>query len=335
MSVLTKQFKDALTVIEPGDDAVSAAAAHAEVRDCLADDQELVAWGIHTVLIGSYAREVSICRVKDVDVFCELPKLPDDYDPQNLLHKMAMVLAECYPPVDGEARVRKNDRSVAVDFPEFDMHVDVVPARPCADAWEIPKKSGGWERTDPVEFGKLSSARNTEYDGFYVPTVKLLRQTRRALLGASKPGGLFIEVAAYHAFELLPLPNAVDALKSNAEYYTRALEEMVPLVRNHADGSAPLANPALPDQDLVAKATQAEWDALVEKWEYAATSAKLAFESEDVHDAARRYQELLGENSEGEQVFTLPAKQSTSSLTSASDRPGRDRLPSGASPTFG
>ena len=70
MSVLTKQFKDALSKIEPGEDAEHAAEAHAEVRDVLDGHADLVEWGLHTVLIGSYRREVSIRRVKDVDVFC-------------------------------------------------------------------------------------------------------------------------------------------------------------------------------------------------------------------------------------------------------------------------
>lgn len=184
MSVLSKQFKDALAMIEPGEDAEHAAAAHAEVRDILADDDDLMEWGLHSVLFGSYRREVSIRRVKDVDVFCELPDLPDDQDPQDLLDKFASVLADEY----GD-RVSKNDRSVKVDFPDFDMHVDVVPARCADDAWEIPDRDGGWERTHPVKFSELSTPRNQDHDRQYVRTVKLLRQTRRALLHDAKPGG--------------------------------------------------------------------------------------------------------------------------------------------------
>lgn len=172
MSVLTKQFKDALSKIEPGEDAEHAAEAHAEVRDVLDGHADLVEWGLHTVLIGSYRREVSIRRVKDVDVFCELPNLPDDEDPQDLLDKFADLLEGEY----GD-RVTKNDRSVKVDFPDFDMHVDVVPARPADDEWEIPDRDGGWEKTHPVKFSELSTARNQEHDDKYVPVVKLVRQT--------------------------------------------------------------------------------------------------------------------------------------------------------------
>lgn len=327
MAVLSKQFKDALSTIEPGDDADYARDTHAEVRDVLAGDEELVAWGLKSLLIGSYAREVSIRRVKDVDVFCQLPDLPDDYDPQDLLDKMAAVLAEHY----GD-RVSKNDRSVSVDFPDFDMHVDVVPARPAGTAWEIPDKDGGWETTNPIAFGTLSSARNTDFGGNYVPIVKLVRQTRRALLGDAKPGGLFVEVAAYHAFDNIPLDDGDDALTSTAAYYTRGLTEMVPLIRGHADGSAPLSNPALPDQDISVRATHAQMDAIAEAWEEAADVAQEALSLNDDHDAAAKYSSLLGENSDGDQVFAIPAKASGQS---ASRSAGYTSLPSGSSPTFG
>jgi hypothetical protein len=327
MAVLSKQFKDALSTIEPGDDADHARDAHAKVRDVLASDEDLAGWGLKSLLIGSYAREVSIRRVKDVDVFCELYDLPHDYDPQDLLNKVATVLAEHY----GD-RVTKNDRSVKVEFPDFDMHVDVVPARPAGDAWEIPDKDGGWEPTDPIAFGTLSSARNTDFGGNYVPTVTLVRQTRRALLGDTKPGGLFVEVAAYHAFDNIPLDDADDPLTSTAAYYTRALTEMAPRIRGHADGSAPLSNPALPDQDISVRATEAEMDAIAEAWEEAANVASEALTIVDNHDAATKYSSLLGENSDGEQVFAIPAKASTES---ANLSPGYTTLPSGSSPTFG
>lgn len=320
LSVLTRQFKDALSQIEPGDDAEHAAEAHAEVRDVLHDHADLVEWGLHSVLIGSYRREVSIRRVNDVDVFCELPSLPEEQDPQDLLDKFACLLADKY----GD-RVTKNDRSVKVDFPDFDMHVDVVPARCAGDEWEIPDRDGGWEKTHPVRFSDLSTARNQEYNDKYVPVVKLLRQTRRALLGEAKPGGFFVEVAAYHAFASIPDSSSDDSPSSTAEYYTVALEKMVPILRDHADGVARLMNPAIPDQELHVRATQTELDAIADEWDQAATNAREALESGNDQDAARTFKRLLGQNSDGVDVFEVPRAVSA----------GHRSLPSGESPTFG
>lgn len=330
MAVLSKQFKDALAAIEPGDDATHAADAHEEVRDVLDGDGTLTEWGLDTVLIGSYKRHVSIRRVKDVDVFCQLPGLPDSEDPQDLLERFVDVLATPY----GD-RVSKNDRSVKVNFPDFDMHVDVVPARYADDAWEIPHKDGGWERTHPVKFGELTTARNHDHDGNYVPAVKLLRQTRRALLGDAKPGGLFVDVAAYHAFADIADASSDEAPRSTAEYYTVALETMVPILRGHADGTSPLMNPALSNQELHVRATQDELNAIADAWESAAADARAALIATDEQEAARTFKRLLGKNSEGDDVFTVPAASAAAVAAAvAAATAGHRRLPSGDSPNF-
>lgn len=330
MAVLSKQFKDALAAIEPGDDATHAADAHAEVRDVLDSDDTLKKWGLDTVLIGSYKRHVSIRRVKDVDVFCQLPDLPDSEDPQELLGRFVDGLAEHY----GD-RVSKNDRSVKVEFPDFDMHVDVVPARYANEVWEIPDKEGGWERTHPVRFSELTTARNHDHDGKYVPAVKLLRQTRRALLADAKPGGLFVEVAAYHAFADIPDASSDDAPSSTAECYTVALETMAPILREHADGTSPLMNPALPNQELHVRATQDELDTIADEWEQAAADARSALLSDDEQAAARIFKRLLGTNSDGDDVFTVPAASAAASpVAAAAVAAGHRKLPSGDSPNF-
>lgn len=324
MAVLSKQFKDALSAIEPGKDATHAAQAHAEVRDVLDKDAILSNWGLHTVLIGSYRREVSIRRVNDADVFCELPDMPAEQDPQRLLDTFVEVLAQEY----GD-RVQRNDRSVKVEFPDFDMHVDAVPARCADDAWEIPDKDGGWEKTHPVKFGHLTTSRNDDHGGNYVPVVKLLRQTRRALLRDAKPGGLFVEVAAFHAFGNVSDATSEQAPSSTAEYYTVALEKMAPLIRDHADGVDLLMNPALPQQEMHVRATQAEFDALANEWEMAAAVARAALVSGDDQEAARAFKRLLGRNSDGDDVFAVPAAATAATLS-----PGHRELPSGDSPTF-
>lgn len=330
MAILSKQFKDALSMLEPSEDATHAADAHAEVRDLLSGDAVLTEWGLHTVLIGSYKREVSIRRVKDVDVFCELAELPEETDPQDLLDQFVEILSDEY-----DDRVCKNDRSVKVEFPDYDLHVDLVPARYAGGAWEIPDKDGGWEQTHPVKFSEFTTARNRDHEGNYVPSVKLLRQTRRALLGDAKPGGLFIEVAAYHAFADIPNAESSGAPGSTAEYYTVALEKMAPILRAHADGRDPLMNPALPNQKLHVRATQEEFFAVAEAWEQAAADARAALKTDDEQRAASTFKRLLGQNGDGDDVFTLPAPSAAAAASvAAAVAAGHRKLPSGDSPNF-
>lgn len=85
MAHLRQQFKDALRSIEPGDDKINAPEAHQLVRDALEADPKLAAYGVSPVLIGSYKRNVSIKRIKDVDVFVRLPEVPESVTSQGIL----------------------------------------------------------------------------------------------------------------------------------------------------------------------------------------------------------------------------------------------------------
>ncbi len=143
MPLLTSYFEGASSNIEPPyDDVANASAAHTEVRGVLEADSTLKEWGIDTVLIGSYSRHVSIRRVKDVDVFCKLPDVDASKSSREVLGEIVRVLRAAY----GD-RIGEQDRSVKVDFSDFGLHVDAVPARPVGTCWEIPDHS---ERSAPT-----------------------------------------------------------------------------------------------------------------------------------------------------------------------------------------
>ena len=71
---LTDQFLKAHSRISLGDRRRIAIAAHFEVRTVLRANRRLLELGLQDVLIGSYARRVSIWPGKDVDVFGRLMK---------------------------------------------------------------------------------------------------------------------------------------------------------------------------------------------------------------------------------------------------------------------
>ncbi|SCF74944.1 hypothetical protein GA0115255_105089 [Streptomyces sp. Ncost-T6T-2b] len=141
MAHLKQQFKDALSSIEPGDDKTNAPEAHRLVRDALKADSKLAEYGVSPILIGSYKRNVSIRRIKDVDVFVRLPDVPSDVTSTDILDRFFKVLhAEFGTDADGHRRTKRQDRSLQVSFPEYDLYVDAVPTRPYGDGtWEIPQ----------------------------------------------------------------------------------------------------------------------------------------------------------------------------------------------------
>lgn len=304
MTTLATSFKEALGTIEPDEDKENAAAAHAEVRDVLGVDKDLKNLGIDPVLIGSYARNVSIRHVKDVDVFARLQKADDSIAPGAMLDTFEKVLAAEY----GDGRVERQHRSIKVDFPDFDLTVDAVPARPCDDNWEIPNKledmeRAQWVETNPLKLNDLTTEANEAFvlngNGIYVPIVKLVRQVRRTWLD-DQPGGLFFEIMTYWYFQ-----NERPSADSVAAHLALALEgiaTMLPSVA--ADG---LDDPTLSGEKISTKANDQDLELAEAKIREAANLATDALEDDDVCSSAVKWRELLGKTSDGVDVFPLPA----------------------------
>ncbi|THA81200.1 nucleotidyltransferase [Streptomyces sp. A0592] len=334
MAHLKQQFKEALSSIEPGDDKTNAPEAHRLVRDALEADSKLAEYGVSPVLIGSYKRNVSIRRIKDVDVFVRLAEVPGDVTSKDILDRFFKVLhAEFGTDADGHRRTKRQDRSLQVSFPEYDLYVDAVPARPYGDGtWEIPQKGDGneWVRTNPDGLTTLSSTMNANHDEYYVPTVKLLRQTRRALLGMKKPGGFFIEMAAYQAFA----SGAVSG-DDQAEYYVSALREVSMIVENFVASNIAVADPTLPGHTIRIRATADELDAARTQFAGAAAAAEAALDEEDAGKAALAFRKLLGRNGDGDTVFPMPPGFNEDGSKKASAiSPGARVVPAGTR-TFG
>lgn len=121
-------FDAATTKVEPDrSDVANAAIAHTAVRDVLEQDDTLTAWGIDSVLIGSYKRHVSIRRIKDVDVFCRLPDIPAGIDGEGALGEVQRVLVADY----GADAVHRQARS-GVHCPPPHLPNVLLPSR-CRD----------------------------------------------------------------------------------------------------------------------------------------------------------------------------------------------------------
>lgn len=306
MAHLRQQFKDALSSIEPSDDKTNAPEAHRLVRDALEADENLAEYGASPVLIGSYKRNVSIKRIKDVDVFVRLPEMPADVTSKEILDRFFSVLhAEFGTDSDGRRRTKRQDRSLQVSFPEYDLYVDAVPARPHSDGetWEIPQKGEAdeWVQTNPESITSLSSEMNAAHDGYYVPTVKLLRQTRRAQLGTKKPGGFFFEMATYQAFT----SGAVSG-NDQAEYYVSAIVEVSKIIGNFVTYGIGVNDPTIPGNVVRIRATDEELEAARSLFVEAAIAAADALDQEDEGKAALAFRKLLGRNGDNNIVFPMP-----------------------------
>jgi Second Messenger Oligonucleotide or Dinucleotide Synthetase domain len=314
MATLATQFRDALTQIEPKTDAKNAAEAHKQVSEALEADEWLKEdLGVSTFLIGSYGRDVSIRRVKDVDVFARLMKATSSLLPGEVLDHVTGVLEKAFPGL-----VEPQHRSVKVEFPEFDLSVDIVIARPCVDHpddhWQIPEKieddgRASWVETNPIMMGELTTAANKDFllssddlnSGVYVPMVKLVRQIRRTWVN-EQPGGYYFEVLTYHVFQdLQPDENTV------ADYLCVVLRGIADQLPDYIDEEP--NDPTLDDQTIKTKATAEQIEAAAERMTKAADLAEKALKEEDPCRSAVLWRDVLGSTQntdEPEDVFPLP-----------------------------
>ena len=297
METLADEFTTALSLIGLGDKRQRAMDAHAEVRAVLEANDDLVANGVDTILIGSYGRETAIYPGRDVDVFVKLPD--SEEGPDETYEMVRQALETEY----GDRLDDSGSRSMKVEFPD-DFWVDAVPAVPSDDGrWQIPQadENGdrtGWEETNPEELGRLTVEQNKEPkvdgQGAYVPTVKLVRQTRRHHLGDRKPRGLYLELETYWAFE------AGVTGSTFAELFASTLER----IATQLETSVVINDPALAREYSPAPES-ADLEHAATVFRDLATKAALALAA-DRCEAARLWREILGKN-ERNWIFPIPA----------------------------
>ncbi|MBK6872809.1 MAG: nucleotidyltransferase [Kineosporiaceae bacterium] len=313
MTTHAKQFNDAMGRINPGDDAAHAQQAHTEVSEALKADPKLKDLDISPILIGSYKRQVSIRRVKDVDVFARLKKATASTRPGDIMDHVAVVLEDTFPD-----RVERQHRSFKVDFPDFDLSVDVVIARPCVkhpeEHWQIPEKieedgNARWVETHPDRMTELTTEANKTYllnaddakSGAYVRVVKLVRQVRRTW-GDDQPGGYYFEVLTWHAFQdLQPEESTL------AGYLTVVLRHIADHLPDYeSDGPV---DPTLDGKTIKSKATPEQVRQAAKRMAEAADLAESALAEDDACRSALQWQELLGmthNTDDPEHIFAMP-----------------------------
>ena len=289
-------FKKALERIEPGDDASNAQEAHKQVAGVLEADDKLKRLGVRPLLIGSYRRNVSIRRVKDVDMFGRLDNATETTWPGEIYNHVVDLLEDAFP-----GNVERQHRSVKIDFPEYDLSVDVVIARPCVnhpdEHWQIPQRldencNARWIETNPAEMTRLTIEANAEFvlngRGAYVPTVKLVRQVRRTWVG-DQPGGYYFEVLAWHAFQDLKPEQT-----SFAGYLTVVLEWIAAHLEDFVTTGP--ADPTMEGKTIKSKATADDITAAAARMAQAAVLARAALDEEDACASAEMWQRLLGQH---------------------------------------
>lgn len=206
MLTLDEAFRKFKSRLELNDkEQKNASARQQEVRDYL-DTKFSIA---NSFLTGSYARYTKTKPLKDIDIFFVLKDSERHYRgkaPSAVINAFYDALLEKY----GEKAVRKQSRSVNVDFgvhvdteDNTDyriLSVDVVPAFPESDDYEIPDNdTGQWIKTNPKIHADKATAAHQAFSSEWKGLVRMVKYwNNNPRHGADKPikPSFLIEVMA-------------------------------------------------------------------------------------------------------------------------------------------
>lgn len=169
-----------------------AAARHETVRDHVRGKWQLV----DDFLTGSYRRETKTKKLKDVDIFLviDLTGPQGGYrnrPPLDVLNALLKVLRERWP------EAHRDGMAIVIPYGDDVMSIEAVPAfKRTGSGYFIPNPAAGtWIATNPKRHHELSTEKNEECDGKYVPLVKMIKGINRELGEPVSPSFL-LEVMA-------------------------------------------------------------------------------------------------------------------------------------------
>jgi hypothetical protein len=167
---------------------------HTAIRDFVRSHWDL----IDDFLTGSYRRDTKTKKLKDIDIFVVLA---DDGSqagyrhqaPGDVVNALETLLRQKWPYAD------RDGMAVVIPYGPDDeiMSLDVVPAfKRHGGGYLVPDPtSGDWLATNPKRHHELSTAKNAECQGKYVPFVKMVKGINRELGEPVSPSFL-LEVMA-------------------------------------------------------------------------------------------------------------------------------------------
>ena len=204
MNSLRHYFKALLSNIEPSSERKDLCSTlPGEVRDWL-ENNEFQTSAPHTRLSGSYKRQTAIRigdqDINDVDILLFLPEEELENTPSHVISRVKTILDE-YPDTSIDTKVQR--RSVRLDFPSHDLHLDIVPAVAAdglKEKLQVPNKAQGeWIDSDPLGYGRALSTLNDNKNGNVVPLIKMMKAWRDEHMKTRRPKSYVLEAILFEA----------------------------------------------------------------------------------------------------------------------------------------
>jgi hypothetical protein len=178
------------------------------VRTFLKEHEEFETVAPHSLLAGSYAQDMSVCDVKDVDFLVRVLGDPENNEPaakqlilslQRTLNDLPEALGfEGWAGID----IERARRSVHVYIKGRDFHLDVVPCI-APDGFEQPlyvpdRGFNEWIKSHPIGFVNLLNELNNDHGKKVKPLGRLFKHFRNQHMKTRRPKSYWLGALLVH-----------------------------------------------------------------------------------------------------------------------------------------
>jgi hypothetical protein len=306
MYTLNTHFEGLLSNLNPPQDRLDAARDLPPlVRDFLKANKDFVTLDPHTRLAGSYAQDLAVGDVKDVDFLVRIPGNPAKNEPEakklvqdlrNALDGLPEALGfEGYAGVDLE-RAR---RSVHVHIKGRDFHLDVVPCiapRGFDEALWVPDRGfNKWIQSHPLGYVALLDELNTQHGGKVKRLGRLLKHFRNFQMNNRRPKSYWLGALVVHHVRR---DGGLDMSQPLAVIF-RDLLDAIYLQYDHLLRVSGTATPHIPDpllgHDVSWNWSRTHFETFMRRIYEGRQLADQALDSAERDDAIALWQRIFGE----------------------------------------
>jgi len=328
MHTLGTHFESLLSNIWPPEDRREAARDLPPlVRDYLKKHDTFVTTAPHSRLVGSYAQDMSVGDVKDVDFLVRV-----DGDPEANKPEAKQLIQDLRSALDGlpEALgfegwagvdIERARRSVHVHIKGRDFHLDVVPCiapqgfdKPL---WVPDRGFNQWIPSHPLGYIKLLDDLNVDHGGKVKRLGRLLKHFRDYQMKQRRPKSYWLGALLVHHIRC---EDGLDMSQPLAVIF-RDLLEAIHIEYDHLLWTSDSATPHIPDpmlgHDISWNWSRTHFETFMRRVDDGRRWATRALESEVRDEAIGLWQKVFGEEFFPPQVTKIAAQWA------AAGQPGR------------
>lgn len=324
MPNLRLHFNALLARVNPSDQRLRLAQKlPGEIRDWLRENMFETA-SPHTRLSGSYARSTAILDIKDVDILLFLPAAQVDRTPNAVLLEVKRLLDD-YP--DAYAETSGQRRSVHLEFPQHDSHLDIVPVvalHGVDKTLKVPDRPGAeWIDSDPLGYAARLSALNVQHGGKLVPLIKLVKAWRDVNMPIRRPKSFVLEVMVLNAVESGSLNLCERSTADNVADFFECIAAKYDDLMESGTGVPRILDPQVPSSVVTRGWQRGHFETFMRRSREASRAARRAINAIDERDASDEWERVFGELWPNADEVKRAARDEAATVS-----PGRTRITS-------